>query len=1152
MKEKLCIYICNSLVPEVAYLLQSGDYPDVELKSFAAHCTAKPFDEKSILELIGNQAEEYDKIIVFVSTCFRDVKSELKKFDNIEVVQLEQCFELLFSLPSIYHFIKQGNYLVTNGWLRNYKQHIREWGFNPKTAKNYFGESLKRVMLLETGLPGEYQANLEALSEYMGLPYDVFPIGTSHLQKSLDAIIYNWRNEKERIALNDSIARFSRETSEHLLIFNHLKELVNVTDPEAIIDKISLLCDLLFAPEHLIYEGFNGSQNYENKTMKKGDGLHNPEHSFSIFLEFNHERFGEFKVINIKFPKFMPQYLSMANTIGQMGGLAISNAQRYTELETANLKIKNSEARFKSLMKQSPSVIEIYDLEGYQLSVNKAYEELWGFSASHTVNKFNLFQSDEVKSTGLINYIERAYKGESVTVPVYKFDPTGKNEAHGLGRVRWLSTRMYPLKNQNDKVQSIVITHEDVTEQKLAEQKLAEQSEKFKMLSRAATEMLQIETLDDIYHYVVESLHEQYPNCVILFLLVDEESQKSWLADIKGISQKLINRTIKISGYNHLKKKFDIDQSLLKYFKTGKLHHFNQGLSEFSGSQFPDFAAKAIEKLLGIQQIYTIGINKDEKLHATIHFLNRDKMPITDADYIESFVMQAGIIIDRKLGELNVIKSEKHFRAIFEESPIGIALINSLSGKIAEVNSKFASIAGRTCEEMMTIDWMSITHPDDVQEDIDNMARLNAGEIKGFNMHKRYLKPNGEIVWINKTIAPVGIGKSGVPMHLAMIEDITEKKKSEEELHRLSQAVTQNPVSIVITDLEGNVQFANPVVSSITGYDYNELIGQNARIFSTGNTTKEEYKKLWQTIKSGNTWKGEFLNKKKNGELYWEDAIISPIKNNEGEIINYMAIKQDITKLKESTEEIINKNAALKELNATKDKFFSIISHDLRSPLSSILSLSELLADEAYSFSAEELKTFGQSINQTADSTYRLLENLLEWSRLQRGTIPFKPGLINIAGFLNSCDHSIIERAKNKRIKLDMQFTEGLTVFADENMLRSVMRNLISNAIKFTKPNGRIIIKVSKVEQGGTLFAIRDNGIGMPADLRNKLFKVAENVSRPGTNNEPSSGLGLILCKEFVEKHGGVIWAESNPDGKSGGKGSTFYFTINSLLKNHK
>ncbi|MCF8363962.1 MAG: DUF1638 domain-containing protein, partial [Prolixibacteraceae bacterium] len=163
-KNKLCIYICNSLVPEVNYLLKMGDYPDVELKSFAANCTTKFFNDDDVLKLIGDHVSDYDKVIVVVSSCFKKNTTELQHYKNLEIIQLEQCFELVFSLPSIYHFIKQGCYLVTNGWLRNYKQHIREWGFNPKTAKSYFGESLNKIVLLDTGLPGKYKHNLETLS----------------------------------------------------------------------------------------------------------------------------------------------------------------------------------------------------------------------------------------------------------------------------------------------------------------------------------------------------------------------------------------------------------------------------------------------------------------------------------------------------------------------------------------------------------------------------------------------------------------------------------------------------------------------------------------------------------------------------------------------------------------------------------------------------------------------------------------------------------------------------------------------------------------------------------------------------------------------------------------------------------------------------
>jgi PAS domain S-box-containing protein len=1128
----------------MAHLLQTGDYPDVELKSFASHCAAKPFDEEGLLKLLGDQVDQYNKIIVIVSTCFRKAKNSLQNFENIEVVKLEQCFEILFSLPSVYHFIKQGNYLVTNGWLRNYKQHVREWGFNPKTAKNYFGESVKRVLMLQTGLPGDYQANLEALAEYMGLPYEVFPIGSSHLQKTLDALVLNWRNEKERLSLNDSIMKFSRETSEHLLIFNHLKELVNVSDPIAIIDKIGFMCDMLFAPDQLIFEGFNEGKTYESRTLKGGKAARNRNHSFLINFEFNREVLGVLDVVNVIFPEFMPQYQSMASVIGQMGGLALSNAIRFTDLEEAKQKIQESGAHFKSLMKQSPSVIEIYDLEGYQRSVNKAYEELWGFPATHTVGKFNLFKSDEVKSTGLIDYIERAYNGESVTVPVYKFDPTGKNEAHGIGRIRWLSTRMYPLKNQSDKVQSLVVTHEDVTEQKIAEEKLAERNEKFKLLSRSATEMLHLETLDEIYTYITNWLHGQYPKAVLLFNQVNLERNITILTHISGVPQNLIDKVESISRVKMLGKEFDLFDFHKTLFSSGKFEKVVEGFWAFSSSKFSKTTAKIIEKLVGIKEIYTIGIKKDDKLFAAIHFFNRSDTPISDNEFIESFLTQAGIIIDRKLGELEVLKSEERFRSIFEESPIGIALINSINGKIIELNDKFASIAGRTPDEMRNIDWMQLNHPDDVQKDLVNMAKINAGLIKGFNMQKRYIRTDGDIVWVNVTIAPVGFTPDGQPIHLRMVEDISRNKETELKLQQLSHAVTQSPVSIVITDLDGKVEFANPVVLEVTGYTYNELLGQNPNVFKSGHTTSEEYGILWKTIKAGNVWRGEFLNKKKNGELYWEDAVISPIKNDQGDIVNFMAIKQDITKLKEATSEIINKNEALKELVATKDKFFSIISHDLRSPLSSILNLSELFTDDSYSFSAEELKTFGQSINQTADSTYRLLENLLEWSRLQRGAIPFKPELIDIAGFLNSCDHSIIEKAKNKRIKIDMQFTGGLSVFADENMLRSIMRNLISNAIKFTKPDGRIIIEISKSEQNETLFAISDNGIGIPIQILENLFSITEKTSRPGTDNEPSSGLGLILCKEFVEKHGGKIWAESNIDEKLGSTGSKFYFTI--------
>jgi signal transduction histidine kinase len=294
-----------------------------------------------------------------------------------------------------------------------------------------------------------------------------------------------------------------------------------------------------------------------------------------------------------------------------------------------------------------------------------------------------------------------------------------------------------------------------------------------------------------------------------------------------------------------------------------------------------------------------------------------------------------------------------------------------------------------------------------------------------------------------------------------------------------------------------------------------------------------------ETIISGNEWKGEFHNRRKNGDLYWEKANIIPIKNNKGQIMNFLAIKEDITETRKPQPALVESEALLKEAVDTKDKFFSMVSHDLRGPISSMVSLTELMTDPAYSFTPDEIHSYTASLHHTADSTYRLLENLLEWSRLQRGTIPFMPELIDVSGLLNTCDLSLTEKARNKHIDLKMNYQEGLTLVADENMLRSVIRNLLSNAIKFTKPGGEIHIEVNKIENNEIIFIIKDNGIGMPQKILDGIFKVAENVSRPGTNNEPSSGLGLILCKEFIEKHGGRIWGESEE-----GKGSAFYFVL--------
>jgi signal transduction histidine kinase len=244
---------------------------------------------------------------------------------------------------------------------------------------------------------------------------------------------------------------------------------------------------------------------------------------------------------------------------------------------------------------------------------------------------------------------------------------------------------------------------------------------------------------------------------------------------------------------------------------------------------------------------------------------------------------------------------------------------------------------------------------------------------------------------------------------------------------------------------------------------------------------------------------------------------------------------------------IHNQSKELIELNATKDKFFSILAHDLRGPLGNFMVLTEMMADESQFLTPDETKGFMQDLKNTSRNIYNLLENLLEWSRMQRGQTAFKPKKLALAEVVTDCVKLVDDSARKKIIDIIVDIPIDKEVFADINMLQCVLRNLISNAIKFTRRGGSINLSAKPVDNGLIEIAVKDTGIGIKPEMVENLFRYNTNSSRKGTEDEPSTGLGLLLCKEFVEKHGGKIRVESDPDGKSGETGSTFYFTIQEM-----
>lgn len=242
--------------------------------------------------------------------------------------------------------------------------------------------------------------------------------------------------------------------------------------------------------------------------------------------------------------------------------------------------------------------------------------------------------------------------------------------------------------------------------------------------------------------------------------------------------------------------------------------------------------------------------------------------------------------------------------------------------------------------------------------------------------------------------------------------------------------------------------------------------------------------------------------------------------------------------LKRTLSELSETSQKLQQSNSAKDKFFSIIAHDLRGPIGGIMNISRTIAEEFYKLSNEEKHDYANLLSNSTKYLYELLENLLNWANTQRGNLEFFPKFIDISESVNSVINLMHNVANQKKISIIPKIKINDLIYADVNLLRTVIRNLVSNALKFTNDNGKIIITVEEFN-GMLKFSIADNGIGMSEMAISKLFKLDSKFTTKGTHNEKGTGLGLLLCKEFIDAHNGRIWVESRQN-----VGTTFYFTI--------
>ncbi len=335
MQDQLAIFACSHLVPELRTILKKGSYPDVRLFGYPAQCLKKVKKPGDLAGILGSKGRSFNKSIIIASTCFRKSAFTGELPANTEMIHLEHCQEIILNKETICHFVQQGYYIITNGWLRSLNKNIRDWGFDATLARSFFNESMKKILFLDTGLPGKFNADVIRLSEYMGLPYERLPVGLSHCENYLKGIIADWRADRIHHSMSDKIAALTGERADYLVIVNQLRVLVDLKQESQIAQEVFFLLTVLFAPGAICYRQFNEGAEirkifYNNKTFNVAA---DKNRSFDLEVSYQGEMLGIFELSEIKFPEHIEKYKRLGRIISQICSLAIANARKYELME---------------------------------------------------------------------------------------------------------------------------------------------------------------------------------------------------------------------------------------------------------------------------------------------------------------------------------------------------------------------------------------------------------------------------------------------------------------------------------------------------------------------------------------------------------------------------------------------------------------------------------------------------------------------------------------------------------------------------------------------------------------------------------------------------------------------------------------------------
>jgi len=602
---------------------------------------------------------------------------------------------------------------------------------------------------------------------------------------------------------------------------------------------------------------------------------------------------------------------------------------------------------------------------------------------------------------------------------------------------------------------------------------------------------------------------------------------------------------------------FDANSATLDMLGYSSLEEFKGTKPEQISPEYqPDGIPSALKVSEATQIAFDKGCHRFEWEHIKKngeHFFTEVMLtPIRFEDKMDIHVVWTDITERKRLED-----QMKQFVAIVNSSDDAI-ISKSLEGIITSWNPAAETIFGYPAEEMIGNSMKILLPADRICEEDLILEKIKRGEtVEHFETQR--LRKDGSMICISATISPIYDGKGNVVGASKIARDITQRKLDEEELRKLSLSVEQSSNSIVITNLKAEIEYVNLRFTQITGYAKQEVIGKNPRILKSSLTPSSVYSHLWDALTQGREWAGEFINRRKDGSEFYEWTQITPLRNEEGVITHYVAIKEDITEKKRIEKELENYRLHLEQLvqtrtielqkatidaeaaNRSKSTFLANMSHEIRTPMNAIIGFAHLLQCQ---ITEPEQQQKLDKIVMSGQHLLGIINDILDLSKIEAERLDLEEIDFLVPAAINHVHSMMIDRIDAKGLKLYEKLDPrlgNLPVQGDPLRLGQVLVNLLGNAIKFTD-HGAIVLRarVESEEQSQVWlrFEVQDSGIGISEDQQHKLFDAFEQAEVSTTRKYGGTGLGLAISKKLVHMMGGEIGVVSQP-----GQVSTFWFT---------